>query len=160
MAQQTRHLAADLRIFLDHMCSIDLTEVCCVIWSIISIPSRRAIRLDFELTNIHLIVQFQTIYWSVVNNWEFCRKLSMLKRDHTVSWVNIAETGQSPCWDIHHIEAVPDSKVHGANMGPTWVLSAQDGLHVGPMNLAIRGRSAFTCPGASSVGICAGAYRL
>ena len=32
----------------------------------------------------------------------------------------------------------PDSKVHGANMGPTWVLSAPDGLHVGPMNLAIR----------------------
>ena len=33
---------------------------------------------------------------------------------------------------------IPDSKVHGANMGPTWVLSAPDGPHVGPMNLAIR----------------------
>ena len=32
-----------------------------------------------------------------------------------------------------------DNKVHGANMGPTWVLSAPDGPHVGPMNLAIRG---------------------
>ena len=32
----------------------------------------------------------------------------------------------------------PDSKVHGANMGPTWVLSAPDGPHVGPMNFAIR----------------------
>ena len=32
----------------------------------------------------------------------------------------------------------PDSKVHGANMGPTWVLSAPDGPHVGPMNRAIR----------------------
>ena len=32
----------------------------------------------------------------------------------------------------------PDSKVHGANMGPTWVLSAPDGPRVGPMNLAIR----------------------
>ena len=32
-----------------------------------------------------------------------------------------------------------DSKVHGANMGPTWVLSAPDGPHVVPMNhLAIR----------------------
>ena len=29
----------------------------------------------------------------------------------------------------------PDSKVHGANMGPTWVLSAQDGPHVGPWTL-------------------------
>ena len=32
----------------------------------------------------------------------------------------------------------PDSKVHGANMGPTWVLSAPDGPHFGPMDLAIR----------------------
>ena len=32
----------------------------------------------------------------------------------------------------------PDSKVHGANMGPTWVLSAPDEPHVGRMNLAIR----------------------
>ena len=31
-----------------------------------------------------------------------------------------------------------DSKVQGANMGPTWVLSAPDGPHVGPMNLAVR----------------------
>ena len=34
----------------------------------------------------------------------------------------------------------PDSKVLGANMGPTWVLSVPDGPHVGPMNLAIRVR--------------------
>ena len=32
----------------------------------------------------------------------------------------------------------PDSKVHGANMGPTWVLSAPDRSHVGPMSLAVR----------------------
>ena len=30
-----------------------------------------------------------------------------------------------------------DSKVHGPNMGPTWVLSAPYGPHVGPMNFAI-----------------------
>ena len=39
-------------------------------------------------------------------------------------------------WEQFHKN--PDSKVHGANMGPTWVLSAADGPHVGPMNLAIR----------------------
>ena len=38
----------------------------------------------------------------------------------------------------------PDSKVYGANMGPTWVLSAPDGPHVGPMNLAIRDTTLFT----------------
>ena len=29
-------------------------------------------------------------------------------------------------------DTIPDSKVHGANMGPTWVLSAPDGPHVSP----------------------------
>ena len=32
----------------------------------------------------------------------------------------------------------PDSKVPGAIMGPTWVLSAPGGPHVGPIYLAIR----------------------
>ena len=36
------------------------------------------------------------------------------------------------------VDGIPDSKVHGVNMGPTWALSAPDGPHVGPMNLAIR----------------------
>ena len=36
------------------------------------------------------------------------------------------------------VHACPDSKVHGANVGPTWVLSAPDGPHVGPMDFAIR----------------------
>ena len=48
-----------------------------------------------------------------------------------LQWSVLKKTGS-----IHN---VPDSKVHGANMGPTWYLSAPDGPHVGPMNLAIRG---------------------
>ena len=37
------------------------------------------------------------------------------------------------------MEVNPDSKVHGANMGPTWVLSAPGGPHGGLINLAIKG---------------------
>ena len=33
---------------------------------------------------------------------------------------------------------IPDRKIHGANMGPTWALSVPDGPHVGPTNLATR----------------------
>ena len=33
---------------------------------------------------------------------------------------------------------IPDSMDHGANTGPTWVLSAPGGPHVGPVNFAIR----------------------
>ena len=31
----------------------------------------------------------------------------------------------------------PDSKVHGANMGPIWGRQDPGGVHVGPMNFAI-----------------------
>ena len=32
---------------------------------------------------------------------------------------------------------IPDSKIHGANMGPTWGRQNPGGPHVAPMNLAI-----------------------
>ena len=32
---------------------------------------------------------------------------------------------------------IPDSKVHGANMGPTWGREDPGGPHVGPMNFAV-----------------------
>ena len=38
---------------------------------------------------------------------------------------------------------LPESKVHGTNMGPIRVLSAPDGPHVGSMNLAIRGGTEY-----------------
>ena len=44
---------------------------------------------------------------------------------------------------MHPDLVIQDSKIHGANMGPTWVLSATDGPHVGPTNLAIRDNQEF-----------------
>ena len=35
------------------------------------------------------------------------------------------------------LQTTPDSKVHGANMGPIWGREDPGGPHVGPMNLAI-----------------------
>ena len=34
-------------------------------------------------------------------------------------------------------QGFPDSKVHGANMGPIWGRQGPGGPHVGPMNFAI-----------------------
>ena len=50
-----------------------------------------------------------------------------------------AETGRS--FIIFHKgrDSIPDSKVHVAHKGSTWILSAPGGPHVGPINLAIRG---------------------
>ena len=60
----------------------------------------------------------------------------------------VLAAGLTPIWIrytcYHHdvwgslLHTSPDSKIHGANMGPTWVLSAPVGPHVSPMNLAIR----------------------
>ena len=47
------------------------------------------------------------------------------------------DNGSTTCmWDAANMN-LSDSKVHGANMGHTWVLSASGGPHVGLMNLAI-----------------------
>ena len=47
----------------------------------------------------------------------------------------------------------PDSKVHGVNMDPIWVLSAPDGPHVGPMNLAIRECQQYNKPAMYVIGM-------
>ena len=44
----------------------------------------------------------------------------------------------SICCRLFDAKPFPDNKVHWANMGPTRVLSASGGPHVGPINLAIR----------------------
>ena len=44
------------------------------------------------------------------------------------------------------MHGIPDSKVHGANMRPIWVLSAPDGPHVGHMNLAFRDGTRIVSP--------------
>ena len=57
----------------------------------------------------------------------FCLKMWSAACETNISWYQMTNN-----------KVFPDSKVHGANMGPIWVLSAPDGPHVGPMNLAIR----------------------
>ena len=52
-------------------------------------------------------------------------------RSQVVCGIHLGATSQT-------IRNIPDSKVHVAHIGPTWVLSAPGGPHIGPMNLAIR----------------------
>ena len=63
--------------------------------------------------------------------WKTCSVIPKLE----FSWTIIT-------WQEAHISVIlilnTDSKVHGAKMRSTWVLSGPDGPHVGPMNLAIR----------------------
>ena len=57
---------------------------------------------------------------------------------------------QAPTWASIGEENTPDSKVHGANMGPIWGRQDPGGPHVGPMNFAISG----TCSDHSLYGLC------
>ena len=70
----------------------------------------------------------------VMRSFDAYFDLRLNKRLSKQSWSWWYETLSHPLWRHCNV----DSKVHGANMGPTWVLSAPDGPHVGPMNLAIR----------------------
>ena len=67
---------------------------------------------------------------AVILSWSQCVNTRVTFEGHPRQLIQI---------HICHQSNVPDNTVHGANMGPTWVLSAPDGPHVGPMNLAIRG---------------------
>ena len=64
----------------------------------------------------------------------------------SVSWYGIGTMWQCALVSCTPSQSIlADSKVHGANMGPTWVLSAPDGPHVGPTNLAIRVALGVSC---------------
>ena len=58
---------------------------------------------------------------------------------------------------LHNSSQEPDNNFHGAHLGPTWVLSAPGGPHVGPMNLAIRGT--LTWPGSTTPLVAAVCYK-
>ena len=67
------------------------------------------------------------------------RKLTQLNSVVRGTFSELLQQDSPSPWLVLRLTHVfADSKVHGANMGPTWVLSAPDGPPVGPMNLAIR----------------------
>ena len=63
--------------------------------------------------------------WSVVGRW----------KHHFILHCKVS---YFPAICLGTRNKIPDSKVHGANMGPNWVLSSPNGPHVGPMSLALR----------------------
>ena len=80
------------------------------------------------------------MHWGLNNMGNILQTLLnafLLKKIFILIQMSIKYFSEGSKWEY------PDSKVHGANMGPTWLLPAPDGPHVGPMNLAIRGKSSF-----------------
>ena len=104
-------------------------------------------------THTHLIRRFVQHYWLFL-------KISLAREYLGKNLSKSRKNGQtikksSLCmyWTMSS-EVNPDSKVHGANMGPNWVLSAPDRPHVGPMNLAIREGTGVHTPSFLPTGQC------
>ena len=92
--------------------------------------------VDDSITSHYLHRCCCTGKWTLMNNYKCNLKQSTAI---FIQWIQ-NENAVSKMVDILSWSqcANPDKKVHGANMGPTWVLSAPDGPHVGPMNFAMR----------------------
>ena len=69
--------------------------------------------------------------------WDIFRETNYVETKRNITLSHIPYQTKRPMSDV------PDSKVHVANIGPTWVLSSPDRPHDGPMNLAIRGYMSF-----------------
>ena len=71
----------------------------------------------------------------------------MMESGHVSEWISDMDTFFYFCgWGmnttskevvISKLTGCPDSKVHGANMGPIWGRQDPDGPHVGPMKFDI-----------------------
>ena len=77
-----------------------------------------------DMASSNSIVQY---LW--VNQWNI--------RQYERTYIRWTHSLWTDCQVLSNL-CTPDTKVHGANMGLTWILSAPDAPHVGPMNLAIR----------------------
>ena len=84
-------------------------------------------------------------YWkSIICNLGIHGKPVVIPRDHYCSRSRFPEV-KSNDFEWHHRQRlfvenslnIPNSNVHGANMGPTWGRQDPGGPHVGPMSLVI-----------------------
>ena len=79
----------------------------------------------------HLLDKVQTFIVWFINNFVFIDHKYQERMIPLISYLSYAFIQPT------RLSFTPDSKVHWANMGPTWVLLAPDGPHVAPMNLAM-----------------------
>ena len=84
------------------------------------------------------------IYIWTYDSSQFIHRGPIEKKPYAMVW---CRAGENHCWSclswLSPGPNDPDSKFHVVNMGPTWVLSAPGGPHVGPINLAIRGANRY-----------------
>ena len=112
-----------------------------ILWNVLELVY---VRTDgpWNLTEFHGILKVSLNLAPAPNSTE---SIYPIEKFHGIRWNHndFMELGaETNSMELHGIlwnrHPYPDCRVHGANMGSTWVLSVPDGPHVGPMNLVIR----------------------
>ena len=103
---------------------------CILLW--IYSKTDQSIRVVAVQNKILWITRSNALEISIKQAHSFCLPMCKSIRPFMMNLISVVLTYES-CFPMH-----PDSKIHVANMGPTWVLSSPGGPHVGPMNLGIR----------------------
>ena len=70
----------------------------------------------------------ETFYTAFVLQWLLCAGWTLRSSPWTARYARSRSRA---------VSTLPDSKIHGANMGPIWVRQDPGGPHVGPTNFAI-----------------------
>ena len=88
-----------------------------------------------------IVIQYTDYYkchQAIISQWNRKPGLNGSWCDNNVNCHSTNGYRMPSSCNIDSEDIIPDDKVHGANMGPTWVLLAPDGPHVVPMDLDIR----------------------
>ena len=92
----------------------------------------------YKICHVYIWTIVNQLVWYIIDTSNEIRYYIVLIKINNIFLGNVYENVFASMSIDASLCGYPDSKVHGANMGPTWVLPAPDGPHVGPMNLAIR----------------------
>ena len=125
-------------------------------------PSRHVIRGEYLHKGIIYGIAFPKQTLEEIEDFNYIPDdIILATYPKTGTWLYLGDSINRYFFDVDGLFSVigihvyPDSKIHGANIGPTWVLSAPRGPHVDPMNLAIRVNhlihAAFLEPGVVSL---------
>ena len=122
---------------------------------IIAKPTNRSTTVEFDKRQRSLAVFVTFVQYS--DWWLHKIKTAQTKnytdRAYLLEWSqlrrfwksHVCHTADATCYGmgskVKTFHIVPDSKVHGANMGPIWGRKEPGGPHVGPINFAIWVRS-------------------
>ena len=123
-------------IDISRMCVSIPVKVISALWNVCGKFHLTAEHRHFADDSFKRIFLNENAWFSIKISLQFLSVITWYKR---WNWDKRTKKRNSRWTDI--VQNRPNSKVHGANMGPTWVLSAPGGPHVGPMNLAIRALS-------------------